>query len=84
MTSNEATFLWIMPGSGQYVFINLFAGRRGQAWSYAAAYDLVIRLRARTGLDFDPYWFRHSAATQLTAMSPSTSCRKYSTMIRLR
>jgi integrase len=47
-----------------YVFINLFAEPRGQAWSYAAAYDLVIRLRARTGLDFDPHWFRHSAATR--------------------
>ncbi len=47
-----------------YVFINLFAGPRGQAWSYRAAYDLVIRLRAKTGLDFDPHWFRHSAATR--------------------
>jgi integrase/recombinase XerD len=46
-----------------YVFINLFAGHRGQAWSYPAVYDLVMRLRARTGLDFDPHWFRHSAAT---------------------
>ena len=24
----------------------------------------MIRLRARTGLDFDPHWFRHSAATR--------------------
>ena len=46
-----------------YVFVNLFAGPRGQAWSYPAVYDLVGRLRARTGLDFDPHWFRHSAAT---------------------
>ena len=46
-----------------YVFVNLFAPPRGQAWSYAAAYDLVLRLRARTGLDFDPHWFRHTAAT---------------------
>jgi integrase len=47
-----------------YVFVNIWAGPRGQAWSYPAAYDLVIRLRARTGLDFDPHWFRHSAATR--------------------
>jgi integrase/recombinase XerD len=47
-----------------YVFINLWAEPRGQAWSYPAAYDLVTRLRARTGLDFDPHWFRHSAATR--------------------
>jgi integrase/recombinase XerD len=47
-----------------YVFVNLFAEPRGQAWSYPAVYDLVLRLRARTGLDFDPHWFRHSAATR--------------------
>ena len=44
----------IMPGSGQYVFINIWAEPKGQAWSYQAAYDLVLRLRARTGIDFDP------------------------------
>ena len=48
-----------------YVFVNLFAGLRGQAWSYPAVYDLVKRLRARTGVDFDPHWFRHSMATRL-------------------
>jgi integrase/recombinase XerD len=47
-----------------YVFINLWAQPRGQAWSYPAVYDLVTRLRAKTGLDFDPHWFRHSAATR--------------------
>jgi site-specific recombinase XerD len=46
-------------------FINLFVEPRGQAWSNAAAYDLVIRRRTRTGLDFDSHWFRHSAATGL-------------------
>lgn len=47
-----------------YLFVNLFAEPRGQAWSYAAVYDLVLRLRARTGIDFDPHWFRHSMATK--------------------
>ena len=47
-----------------YLFINLFAEPRGQAWSYAAAYDLVLRIRARTGIDFDPHWLRHSMATR--------------------
>jgi integrase/recombinase XerD len=47
-----------------YVFINLLAQPRGHAWSYPAVYDLVTRLRARTGIDFDPHWFRHSAATR--------------------
>jgi len=40
-------------------FVNLFAGSRGQAWTYASVYDLVLRLRERTGIDFDPHWFRH-------------------------
>jgi integrase/recombinase XerD len=47
-----------------YVFVNLFAGPRGQALSYPAVYDLVLRLRTRTGTDFDPHWFRHSMATR--------------------
>jgi integrase/recombinase XerD len=47
-----------------YVFINIWAQPRGQAWSYPAVSDLVMRLRAKTGLDFDPHWFRHSAATR--------------------
>jgi len=47
-----------------YVFINIWAEPKGHAWSYQAAYDLVTRLRAKTELDFDPHWFRHSAATR--------------------
>ena len=48
-----------------YVFVNLFAEPRGQALSYPAVYDLVLRLRRRTGIDFDPHWCRHTAATRL-------------------
>jgi integrase len=47
-----------------YVFVNLFAEPRGQALSYAAVYDLVLRLRRDTGIDFDPHWMRHTAATR--------------------
>lgn len=47
-----------------YVFVNLFAQQRGQAWSYPAVYDLVLRLRRSTGIDFDPHWMRHTAATR--------------------
>jgi integrase len=47
-----------------YVFVNIWAEPKGQAWPYQAAYDLVLRLRARTGVAFDPHWFRHSAATR--------------------
>jgi integrase/recombinase XerD len=48
-----------------YVFVNLFAERRGQALAYPAVYDLVVRLRKRAGVDFDPHWFRHSMATRM-------------------
>ncbi len=48
-----------------YVFVNLFAQPRGRALSYPAVYDLVVRLRTRTGIDFDPHWFRHSVATRM-------------------
>ena len=47
-----------------HVFVNIWAEPKGHAWSYQAAYDLVLRLRARTGIAFDPHWFRHSAATR--------------------
>jgi site-specific recombinase XerD len=47
-----------------YVFVNLFAEPRGHALSYAAVYDLVLRLRRHTGIDFDPHWMRHMAATR--------------------
>jgi site-specific recombinase XerD len=47
-----------------YVFINIWAEPKGHAWSYQAAYDLVLRLRARTGIAFDPHWCRHGAATR--------------------
>jgi integrase/recombinase XerD len=47
-----------------HVFVNVWAEPKGHAWSYQAAYDLVLRLRARTGIAFDPHWFRHSAATR--------------------
>ena len=47
-----------------HVFVNIWAEPKGHAWSYQAAYNLVLRLRARTGICFDPHWFRHGAATR--------------------
>jgi site-specific recombinase XerD len=47
-----------------YVFVNLWAQPVGRPWTYAAVYDLVKRLRARTGVDFDPHWARHAYATR--------------------
>jgi integrase/recombinase XerD len=45
-------------------FVNLWGAPVGRAWSYPAVYDLVVRLRARTGIEFDPHWTRHSFATR--------------------
>ncbi|MEO3797844.1 tyrosine-type recombinase/integrase [Nonomuraea sp. B10E15] len=48
-----------------YVFVNLWAAPYGRPLAYRAVYDLVLRLRRRTGLDFDPHWYRHTMATPL-------------------
>ena len=58
-----------------YVFVGLFAEPRGHALSYPAVYDLVLRLRSRTGIDFDPHWCRHSLATpmQVSDVVPGAS-----------
>jgi len=54
-----------------YVFVNLWAGQYGRPLTYAAVYDLVGRLRRRTGIDFDPHWCRHSYATGLLRATAS-------------
>ncbi|MFC6706819.1 tyrosine-type recombinase/integrase [Flexivirga alba] len=48
-----------------YVFVNLWGGRIGSPMAYPAVYDLVRRLRTRTGIDFDPHWLRHTYATEM-------------------
>jgi site-specific recombinase XerD len=48
-----------------YVFVNLWGHPHGRPMTYAAAYDLVLRLRRRTKIDFDPHWFRHTTATRM-------------------
>ncbi|AOS91627.1 integrase (plasmid) [Mycobacterium intracellulare subsp. chimaera] len=48
-----------------YVFVNLWGRPRGHPLTYAGVYDLVRRVRRRTGLDFDPHWLRHTAATRM-------------------
>jgi integrase/recombinase XerD len=48
-----------------YVFVNLWSAPLGRPWSYSAVYDLVERLRARTGIGFGPHLFRHTYATWL-------------------
>ncbi|MBV8182299.1 MAG: tyrosine-type recombinase/integrase [Mycobacterium sp.] len=48
-----------------YIFVNLWAGAFGHPWTYAAVYDLVLRLRKTVGFDFDPHWCCHTYATRL-------------------
>ncbi len=48
-----------------YVFVNLFAGPLHRPMRYEAVYQLVRRLRARTGVDFTVHMLRHSRATDL-------------------
>jgi integrase len=48
-----------------YVFVNLWGRPHGHPLAYPAVYDLVRRLRRRTGVDFDPHWYRHTTATRM-------------------
>jgi integrase/recombinase XerD len=48
-----------------YVFVNLWSGPIGHPLTYASVYDLVGRIRQRTGIMFGPHTFRHSYATEL-------------------
>ena len=48
-----------------YVFVNLWGPPHGHPLGYPAVYDLVRRLRRRTGIGFDPHWCRHTAATRM-------------------
>ena len=48
-----------------YVFVNLWSAPVGRPWSYSAVYDLVVRLRTRTGIAFGPHLYRHTYATWL-------------------
>jgi len=48
-----------------YVFVNLWSGRRGAPMTYATVHELVGRIRARTGVDFTVHMLRHTHATEL-------------------
>lgn len=48
-----------------YVFVNLWGVPHGHPWNYPAVYDLVLRLRRQTGIDFEPHQWRHTYATWL-------------------
>lgn len=48
-----------------YVFVNLFGGRIGQALSYPTVHRLAARISARTGIAFTVHMLRHTHATEL-------------------
>jgi integrase len=48
-----------------YVFVNLWGGRRGSPMSYPTVDKLVARIRSRTGIEFTPHMLRHTHATDL-------------------
>ena len=48
-----------------YVFVSLWSRPYSRPWTYAAVYDLVLRLRERTGIGFEPHHYRHTYATWL-------------------
>lgn len=48
-----------------YVFVNLFTPPVGRPLRYSAVAGLVVRLRARTGIDFNLHVLRHSAASEM-------------------
>ena len=63
-----------------YVFVNLWAEPIGRPWGYPAVYDLVLRLRERTGVDFEPHHYRHTYATwlQMSSVAADASFDKIS------
>jgi integrase/recombinase XerD len=48
-----------------YVFVNLWSGRRGSSMSYPTVDKLVARIRSRTGVEFTAHMLRHTHATDL-------------------
>ena len=48
-----------------YVFVNLWSGRVGAPLTYRTVHDLVVRIKASTGIDFTLHMLRHTHATDL-------------------
>ena len=48
-----------------YVSVSLWSGTPGRPLAYRSVYDLVTRLREKTGIEFGPHTFRHTYATGL-------------------
>ncbi|ESA37944.1 site-specific recombinase [Leptolyngbya sp. Heron Island J] len=50
-----------------YVFVNLWEGRKGYPMSYSTVMALFSRLARKTGIPIHPHMLRHTHATQLIA-----------------
>ena len=61
-TCSPSTATWTATTSSLLV-----SRPRGQAWTYAGVYDLVLRLR-RGPASLDPHWCRHAYATRALRM----------------
>lgn len=48
-----------------YVFVNLWEGRKGQPMTYSTVMALFTRLDQKTGIKIHPHMLRHTHATQL-------------------
>lgn len=48
-----------------YVFVNIWEGKRGSPTSYETITQLFQRLRKKTGIDVNPHLLRHTHATNL-------------------
>ena len=59
-----------------YVFVNLWGGRRGIPMSYPTVDKLVARIRARTGVEFTVHMLRHTHATDMVGTLLSTGFRR--------
>lgn len=55
-----------------YLFVNLWGGRRGQAMTYATVNALFARLQRRTGVRARPHMLRHTHATELLRFGVQT------------
>lgn len=50
---------------GDYVFVNLWDGVKGNPMTYSNVMDLFRRLNKKTGIAINPHMFRHTHATEL-------------------
>ena len=48
-----------------YVFVNLWEGRKGQPMTYSTVMAFFTRLAQKTGIKIHPHMLRHTHATQL-------------------